>query len=370
MSLADVEKHMRACHVSIRREARSGDSKAAVASLTCGDCGELISSMLLNRGGSHNLICPNAPVACPFANAGCTDHIRRVDLADHVQTQISHHLQLINEKLMKIQQSQIASLHTEEGHLVQERSRSESTSTGTNGLLPRDDQLRLSGSNVHGTQKLLKDLYQRMVTLEQRNCHQAITNEYTRQKFKDAEAKLFDVEKELLGRFCNGRFIWRLTNFSHDLENMRVSKAFVLYSDGFHSAPVMGYKMCLRCNLHTMNGQEYLGIFIHLMRGTDDDVVSWPFLGKITVTVKNRVCTRDDFTETMVTPLGLGAFDRPVRLRTPVGFGLQQFILTRDLHDQGYIDVDEDILVITAVVKTTPPIDECRYQDPEGQSDS
>jgi hypothetical protein len=50
------------------------------------------------------------------------------------------------------------------------------------GRLDRCDALRLSGSNLHSTQKLLRDLFHRMVTLEQKMRQLEISNEQVKQE--------------------------------------------------------------------------------------------------------------------------------------------------------------------------------------------
>ena len=44
-------------------------------------------------------------------------------------------------------------------------------------LLDRSDALRLSGSNLHSNQKLLRDLFHRLVTLEQKMRQLEISND-------------------------------------------------------------------------------------------------------------------------------------------------------------------------------------------------
>ena len=54
------------------------------------------------------------------------------------------------------------------------------TSSTSQARLDRSDALRLSGSNLHSSQKLIRDLYHRMVTLEQKMRQLEISNEVVR----------------------------------------------------------------------------------------------------------------------------------------------------------------------------------------------
>ncbi len=48
-------------------------------------------------------------------------------------------------------------------------------------------------------------------------------------------------------------------------------------------------QVVLRCSVHISKGEEFLGLFVHLMKGVNDDVLAWPFNGKIIVQIKNQV---------------------------------------------------------------------------------
>lgn len=62
----------------------------------------------------------------------------------------------------------------------------------------------------------------------------------------------------------------------------------------WHSPPFythqLGYKMCLRvCACGQLKGQDsHVSIFIHLMRGENDDFLVWPFYGNVVVELMNQ----------------------------------------------------------------------------------
>ena len=35
-------------------------------------------------------------------------------------------------------------------------------------------------------------------------------------------------------------------------------------------------------------GEEYLGIFLHFMRGENDDILAWPWQGRLTITLVSQ----------------------------------------------------------------------------------
>lgn len=165
----------------------------------------------------------------------------------------------------------------------------------------------------------LQDLYDRLVSLEQALCEQSIRQE------------------ELMRRLANnnGQIVWRIKQFTACKLNLH-------YSEAFYTAPQMGYKLCLRCSI----SPEAVGIFVHLMAGQDDDILQWPFEGKISITLKNRRPGGHDLIETMSTSNCSAAFERPTGLRNKIGFGLPHFISVKTLMAQGFWDSSKDDIVI------------------------
>ena len=51
-------------------------------------------------------MCPNAEVACPLVAAGCSEKIARAALGEHIQNSTVKHVQLLWERLLKLQQMQ------------------------------------------------------------------------------------------------------------------------------------------------------------------------------------------------------------------------------------------------------------------------
>ena len=41
-------------------------------------------------------------------------------------------------------------------------------------------------------------------------------------------------------------------------------------------------------NNHLISGEEYLGIFVHFMKGENDDILFWPWKGNIRFTLVNQ----------------------------------------------------------------------------------
>jgi hypothetical protein len=260
-------------------------------------------------------------------------------------------MQLLAEKLAKVQQMQQAEQVLSSSSQVQEDLQP-SSSLPSSPRLSRDHQdgLRMSGSNMHSQSRLIRELYQRVVSLEQKNCQQEIKINQLEQQVSMTQ---LSCEDDLAGRYCNGSFVWKIKNFSEIHQKMRNCHSFVVYSKGFYTS-VFGYRMCLRSNLYYSEGEEHLGIFLHLVRGENDDCLTWPWVGSITLTVFNQRegILREHFSESMDSMPGLAAFDRPDEERNKRGFGFQEFIRVNSLYTGGFImPMHEDTLVIKAEVK-------------------
>ena len=162
-------------------------------------------------------------------------------------------------------------------------------------------------------------IFVRVVTLEQRTYQQTILLEETRQKIQILEQTQID-QSEMIGRLCNGRFSWRIVEFTSMIAKMRENPNYVVYSPDFYTSPTMGYRLCLRCNIHVVGEFEYLAIFLHVMAGADDDILDWPLQGHVVLTLKTT-CGITDLIETMETTNGL-AFQMPKGKRNNIGYGM------------------------------------------------
>lgn len=349
-NLSDADSHAENCSYK-ENTARERIGFSRMESQTCGSCGEVVDTEQEedeNKTRKHpqmqqqtqsqqsQLICPNQEVACPYASAGCNDRVVRKDLQGHVQGQTQKHLQLISDRLSKMAQLQRTEVALETG-----------TSEDSGSCLTRT----YSGSTLQSTQKLLKDLFARVVQLEQKNCQLEIEGRRTEGLMREMKLKSDQKTTRDLGRYCGGNYLWRITNFAEQHEQMRHSHSYVLYSPSFYTS-VFGYRLCLRCNVTIAQGnEEHLGLFIHVVRGENDDALRWPMQALITLTIVN-VSGGDDFSETVVTARNLGSFDRPVNYdRNKTGFGFREFIRLNGLYSGGFLNT-EDGDGSTLVIKT------------------
>ena len=62
------------------------------------------------------------------------------------------------------------------------------------------------------------------------------------------------------------------------------------YSPGFYTH-TCGYKMCLRVDANGCGAGEgtHVSVYLHLMKGENDDALTWPITYKCTVTLLNQL---------------------------------------------------------------------------------
>ena len=95
-----------------------------------------------------------------------------------------------------------------------------------------------------------RDLYQKVIHLEQNNHQQEI-------KISKLSSQIEQLEKDkeaICYRYVNGDFLWKIKEFSLYYQKLRSNHNFVIYSKGFYTSQY-GYKVCLRSSLYISEGK-------------------------------------------------------------------------------------------------------------------
>ena len=180
-------------------------------------------------------------------------------------------------------------------------------------------------------------------------------NDYHEKVIKDMKLKVRDLEKsvaEMEGRNCNGVYIWKIKNYRKLRLDAERGEVTAIHSSSFYSS-VYGYKLCVRVNLNGVDSAKgtHLSLFIHFMQGEYDDILDWPFSGKIILTVidQNPICElRNHVSETLISKPNLAAFQRPQNPRNHKGFGYMEFVPLSAIDKMTY--VRNDTLIIKAQI--------------------
>lgn len=142
--------------------------------------------------------------------------------------------------------------------------------------------------------------------------------------------------KEQLRLNANGTFVWKLEDFDKTVNEIAAGdtpKSF--FSDSFYTAPKNGYK--LRAKIYPCGDGEGLGthvsLFIQVMKGKDDDHVTWPMQKKVTFEVLNEEhAPFQGCSDSFITNPGCASFQKP-KSEQNIAAGCPVFLPMADVHD-------------------------------------
>lgn len=180
-------------------------------------------------------------------------------------------------------------------------------------------------------------------------------NENYEKMVKDLKIRIKSLEStinEFEGRMCNGSYVWKIRNYRKYRREAEIGDTTAIHSPPFYSS-FYGYKLCIRANLNGVDSARgtHLSIFIHFMQGDFDDILDWPFNGRIILTVidQNPVSElRHHVNETLISKPNLAAFQKPNTPRNHKGFGYMEFLPIGILDNSTY--VRNDTLIIKASI--------------------
>ena len=138
------------------------------------------------------------------------------------------------------------------------------------------------------TEALRKDLAEHEEDTQQ---HLQLAVDTVRQQqitIKEQESTISDMQAQFRIMQAQSRkmsMTFKLTNF-----NKHKNADDTFYSPAFYTRPG-GYKMCLRVDA---NGEgegkgTHVSVFAYLMKGENDDYLTWPFTGKGTIELLNQL---------------------------------------------------------------------------------
>ena len=198
----------------------------------------------------------------------------------------------------------------------------ESMRFGGDASLDLMEKSRQQEASVARQKQMIFELQAKMVSLESRlseHIQTSISQKETLQKHED-------VISNFEGRNCNGVYIWKIRDFLKLRKEAIAGQTTVLHSPGFYTS-FHGYKLCVRINLNGVDSGvgTHISIFIHFMRGEFDDILEWPFRGKIILSVMDQGEHKQHITEVLESKATLAAFQRPQSNRNHKGFGYIEF---------------------------------------------
>lgn len=171
------------------------------------------------------------------------------------------------------------------------------------------------------TRDLVNQMYERIVVLEQQNREQA--------------AKIEKLQQMETNR--NGVLVWRIEDFKRKIEMMQLNPQMMFYSSECFTDP-NGYKFCARINLSTKM-KDCLSFHIHLMKSENDYHLSWPFIGRIKISMINKDQAQSQH-DILMSKAEILAFHRPREDVSCRGFGFMEYAMVNEITKRGFIDND------------------------------
>ena len=132
----------------------------------------------------------------------------------------------------------------------------------------------------------------------------------------------------------DGTLIWKISGFKKLLNDAKSGLNTSFYSQPFYSG-VHGYKACARLypNGDGEGRSRYLSLFIAIMKGDYDAILSWPFKHRITLTLMDQSSLlRNDITETFIPDGRSSSFKQPTD-DLNLASGCPRFVLHEVLYD-------------------------------------
>ena len=238
---------------------------------------------------------PNPIFECRFSTISC--EFKTADLQElekHMNTSYKDHIDLLLSNQVKMQ--------------YQNWDPSEKSPTN-------EQQHEIS------TRELINAMYERIVVLEQKEREQTLKIE-----------KLQQMETRR-----NGTLVWRIEDFKRKCELMLVNPQMMFYSPEAFTEP-NGYKFCARINLSSKI-KDCLSFHIHMMKSENDYHLSWPFIGRIKISMINKDSNHSQ-TDILMTKPEILAFHRPQEEISPRGFGFMEYAMINEITRRGFIEKD------------------------------
>ena len=153
---------------------------------------------------------------------------------------------------------------------------------------------------------------------------------------------------------ASGIYVWKVNELSRRYREARIGKTVSLYSPPFYTS-MHGYRLCLRAYLYGdgVGKGTHVSLFVVIMRSEYDDLLSWPFKHRVTLSLINQdnpLSADAVITHKFVPNVESSSFQKP-RDTFNVASGFPQFAPLSVLNDTSYMKND----TIYFRVKLDPP---------------
>lgn len=146
------------------------------------------------------------------------------------------------------------------------------------------------------------------------------------------------------GRICNGTFIWQIPNFRFHRRLAIEGSMTALHSPEIYTS-LYGYKLSVRINLNSVDAGlgKHIALFVHMMKGDYDDILKWPFTGKVNLSILDQSSEnrKENISQTFEAHSNLASFKKPTGLRSHKGYGYVEFAPLDEIREPKYVRDDK-----------------------------
>ena len=209
----------------------------------------------------HLIACPELPVACPFASAGCEQRMKKRDVTMHIQVSVVEHLSLISAQNVSLQEK-----------LTTIMSDQEASHQAKKDL---QDELRRLNCKVVDLSRELEETKKALqgATAQLQTCTQSIL------RWDSYLGYLPDITAQ------NLPVIIRYDCVQSDYEDDSTwdSPEFCTSEEGYKLL------MCVSPNGLRQAKHHHMSVTFLILCGDDDDDLEWPFEGSVAVEILNQL---------------------------------------------------------------------------------
>ncbi|CAF3484521.1 unnamed protein product [Rotaria sp. Silwood2] len=123
----------------------------------------------------------------------------------------------------------------------------------------------------------------------------------------------------------DGIFIWKIINVQEKMMDAQSERQTSIYSPPFYSSRT-GYKMCARLHLNGVDDGQgtHMSLFLVLMKGNHDGMLSWPFNFRIIFNLYDQTDKKQHIIDTFRPDVRSSSFQRP-RSEMNIASGIPKF---------------------------------------------
>jgi hypothetical protein len=140
---------------------------------------------------------------------------------------------------------------------------------------------------------------------------------------------------------CHGTFIWKIPEISRRYRDAQERRILSLYSPLFRPFPY-GYEMRINAYLNGYGAGKgtHISLYIQLLEGENDDVLSWPFAHPVTLQLLNRDNSYMKASETIIPKVTQHSFRKPDKFEANVPIGFSCFVEQTVLNEGKFVEGD------------------------------